>query len=465
MRVTRSHIKRGIGGQVSTPFDSHPPCLARQRRLGIPGSSGQEPRVRQCRGRRAAKPQVHKKGRKRVDSSQHWGRLRSCGEPIRGSSRNLDLNHYIQLAKASRAGAGHTTGTGKAITVLPGYEALLDSARRAELERRAIFPLSSVHFMEVAHAVPSPRQRGHVTDTMEELSDFAYLLGRPSLVQLEITAGLDKLYGTAASYASVPLLQNSALWAFGRNSGFRFVNERTGEDLEPQLRKELGDEAFEKQLAEMNYRRERSSSKDRRMRRSLSYAGVDTLLRDTRSAPRADLTSSSKPLPSSTTIPRGGAAACETSSSDARSPMNRCDRLSCTCNSASKTALDTMTPRTWWHSGFLRLPLGIRSADGRGQRSAAGTAAQVPFPLLSLRVDDEPASTSATRTALRSTPILRLMARIETPARARRTASAFSSRQSPGRRLGTLRRRRWENTVARWMPYRSARDLTLTPAR
>ncbi len=351
MRVTRSHIKRGIGGQVSTPFDSHPPCLARQRRLGIPGSSGQEPRVRQCRGRRAAKPQVHKKGRKRVDSSQHWGRLRSCGEPIRGSSRNLDLNHYIQLAKASRAGAGHTTGTGKAITVLPGYEALLDSARRAELERRAIFPLSSVHFMEVAHAVPSPRQRGHVTDTMEELSDFAYLLGRPSLVQLEITAGLDKLYGTAASYASVPLLQNSALWAFGRNSGFRFVNERTGEDLEPQLRKELGDEAFEKQLAEMNYLRERSSSKDRRMRRSLSYAGVDTLLRDTRSAPRADLTSSSKPLPSSTTIPRGGAAACETSSSDARSPMNRCDRLSCTCNSASKTALDTMTPRTWWHSG------------------------------------------------------------------------------------------------------------------
>ena len=46
-----------------------------------------------------------------------------------------------------------------------------------------------------------------------------------------------------------------------------------------------------------------------------------------------------------------------------------------------------------------------------------------------------------------------------------RTASAFSSRQSPGRRLGTLRRRRCENTVARWMPYRSARDLTLIPAR
>ena len=169
----------------------------------------------------------------------------------------LDLNHYIQLAKASRAAVGHTTGTGKAITVLPGYEALLESARRAKLERRAVFPLSSVHFMEVAHAVPSPRQRQHVADAMEELSDFTYILGRPSLVELEITAGLDKLYGRPVSYESVPLLQNSAIWAFGHNSGFRFVNECTGEDLEPRLRKELGDETFEKRLAEMNYIRER----------------------------------------------------------------------------------------------------------------------------------------------------------------------------------------------------------------
>ncbi len=76
-----------------------------------------------------------------------------------------------------------------------------------------------------------------------------------------------------------------------------------------------------------------------------------------------------------------------------------------------------------------------------------------------------PASTSAARTALRSTPIRRPIARIETPARASRTASAFSSRPSPGRRLGTFRRRRWENTVARWIPYRSASCLTPIPPR
>ncbi len=76
-----------------------------------------------------------------------------------------------------------------------------------------------------------------------------------------------------------------------------------------------------------------------------------------------------------------------------------------------------------------------------------------------------PASTRAARTALRSTPIRRPIARIEMLARVSRTASAFSLIPSPGRRLGTLRRRRWENTVARWMPYLSASALTLIPAR
>lgn len=169
----------------------------------------------------------------------------------------LDLNHYIQLAKASRAAAGHTTEDGRSIEVLPGYADLLNAARRAKEERRAVFPLSAVHFMEVAHAIPSPRQRGHVADAMEELSDFTYLLGRPFLVQMEIAAGLDHLYGIPPIYAPMPLLGKSALWAFGRNNGFRFVNEITGEDIGPQLRRQLGDEALEEQLAEMNYMMQR----------------------------------------------------------------------------------------------------------------------------------------------------------------------------------------------------------------
>ncbi|ANH38667.1 hypothetical protein I601_2242 [Nocardioides dokdonensis FR1436] len=147
--------------------------------------------------------------------------------------------------------------SGRPITVLPGYTDLLAAARRAKADRRAMFPLSAVHFMEVAHSVPSPRQRGHVADVMEELSDFTYLLGRPSIVEMEIAAGLDKVYGTPPRYALMPLLGDSALWAFGRSGGFRFFNEITGEDTEAQLREELGDEAFENQLVEMRYFMER----------------------------------------------------------------------------------------------------------------------------------------------------------------------------------------------------------------
>lgn len=169
----------------------------------------------------------------------------------------LDLNHYIEMAKASRAADGHVMESGKPITVLPGYTDLLAAARRAKAERRAVFPLSSVHFQEVAHAVPSPRQRGHVADAMEELSDFTYLLGRPSIVEMEISAGLDKVYGAPQSYSSMPLLGDSALWAFGRSGGFRFFNEITGEDTESELREELGDEAFERQLVEMRHFMER----------------------------------------------------------------------------------------------------------------------------------------------------------------------------------------------------------------
>lgn len=169
----------------------------------------------------------------------------------------LDLNHYIELAKASRAAAGHTREDGRAIKVLPGYAGLLDAARRAKAGRRAVFPLSGVHFMEVAHSVPSPRQRGHVADAMEELSDFTYLLGRPFLVQMEIAAGLDKVYGAPPGYAPMPLLGESALWAFGQSGGFKFVNEVTGESIEAELREGLGDAAFEDQLVEMNYLRER----------------------------------------------------------------------------------------------------------------------------------------------------------------------------------------------------------------
>jgi len=168
----------------------------------------------------------------------------------------LDLNHYIQLAKARRAANGQTGEDGRPIKVLPGYAELLAAARLAKAERRAMFPLSAVHFIEVQNRVPSPRQRRHVADVMEEFSGFVYLLGRPFLVQMEISAGLDKVYGIPASYVPMPLLHNSVSAAFGRHGGFRFVDEH-GNDAERQRREEVGDEEYERQMAEMNYMAER----------------------------------------------------------------------------------------------------------------------------------------------------------------------------------------------------------------
>jgi hypothetical protein len=104
----------------------------------------------------------------------------------------LDINHYINLAKLNTAGASASTRAGK---VLPGYTELLEAARKAKADGRAIFPLSSVHFFEMAQRVPTPRQRSDVADVMEELSGFTYLLGRPTLTQLEIEAGLDHIHG------------------------------------------------------------------------------------------------------------------------------------------------------------------------------------------------------------------------------------------------------------------------------
>ncbi len=63
------------------------------------------------------------------------------------------------------------------------------------------------------------------------------------------------------------------------------------------------------------------------------------------------------------------------------------------------------------------------------------------------------ASTHDRRTALRSTPMLCAIARIETPPRWNRTASDVSPTPSTGRRRPTRRRVRCADTVARCTPY------------
>lgn len=165
----------------------------------------------------------------------------------------LDLNHYINLAKASIA----ASEPGKASKVLAGYPELLEASRQAKADGRAIFPLSSVHMLEMAARVPSPRQRADLADVMEELSEFAYLMGRPTLALLEIDAGLDLVYGTTGNAdAYLPLLGSSFGWAFGRIVNLR-LTDRTGADTAARVRQRMGDAAYDAFVTQADYFRER----------------------------------------------------------------------------------------------------------------------------------------------------------------------------------------------------------------
>lgn len=120
----------------------------------------------------------------------------------------LDMLGFINLAELA---------AGK--SVAPGYDALLAAARRARNERRALFPLSSTHVMELCDIGDVQRRRERVA-IMEELSGFHYMLGRPQIQELELEAALNDIPGVRiAPQGPIPLLGPSLLWAFGRRGG------------------------------------------------------------------------------------------------------------------------------------------------------------------------------------------------------------------------------------------------------
>jgi hypothetical protein len=161
----------------------------------------------------------------------------------------LDMNHYINLAKAEIG------------TAPQGYSELLQSCRKAQADGRAVFPLSSTHFVEVSN-IGSYRQRENLAAVMEELSDFNYLLGRPHIMRLEIEAAFDALLGAGRpSGEEISLIGKSALWGFGMRGGLLIKGpdeDPEGAEAEKRLRYRLGGEKFEKMMAHFNREAERA---------------------------------------------------------------------------------------------------------------------------------------------------------------------------------------------------------------
>ena len=157
----------------------------------------------------------------------------------------LDLNHFIELARTV-AGAKN---------VPAGYPALLDAARSAAAENRALFPLSESHLWEIT-AISDPKQRRSIAGVMEELSGFNYLLGRPSLAQLEIEAGIEDIFDETSPLPPLPLVRPTFAWAFGRRGGMTIRNGE-GKDAEGSARQRMGDEKYEAFIQHANYTVER----------------------------------------------------------------------------------------------------------------------------------------------------------------------------------------------------------------
>ena len=133
----------------------------------------------------------------------------------------LDLNHWIELAKAA---VGHADGA--------RYVAALEVIREAKASGLYVFPLSSTHFMEVT-ATKNRRHRADVATVMEELSGFVTLISRSVIMEMEIDAALDE-FGKPLGlpYPPISLLRHTVAHAFGKVGGFKVMHPDKGDITE-----------------------------------------------------------------------------------------------------------------------------------------------------------------------------------------------------------------------------------------
>lgn len=159
----------------------------------------------------------------------------------------LDLNHIVAMARVQ-------TRHPKAD---PMYRRLFDSASRAVVENRAMFPLSESHVWEIAK-IADPQQRSDLVDVLEPLTAYQYMLGRVTLAELEFTAGIAAVTGEPSDDLGYPLIRPTIGHAFGMVGGLRIVDE-DGNDVTDDTRRSRGVDEFDRQMAELNFKFERQT--------------------------------------------------------------------------------------------------------------------------------------------------------------------------------------------------------------
>jgi hypothetical protein len=107
------------------------------------------------------------------------------------------------------------------------------------------------------HKIKDPAQRRDLADVMEELTDFAALVSRVVVMELELTAMLDRLATEPSPLPKIPLIGRGVRHTAGRQSGFKIMGP-SGDETD-RARECMGAKAFDDFVAKANLLFERSA--------------------------------------------------------------------------------------------------------------------------------------------------------------------------------------------------------------
>src|ERR1700728_117571 len=148
----------------------------------------------------------------------------------------LDLNHWISLAQAS---VGHSKGD--------PFVATLKACRIAKSTGKALFVLSATHYMEV-EIIKNPERRSALACVMEELTDFASIVDRATIMELELATMLAEFTLEPILKPVVQLLGKSVLHSLGRHDGIKIMGPDG--DATDSVRQEMGSDKFDRLVGE-----------------------------------------------------------------------------------------------------------------------------------------------------------------------------------------------------------------------
>jgi len=156
----------------------------------------------------------------------------------------LDLNHWISLAQAS---VGHSNGS--------RFVKVLEACLAARSAGAAVFVLSSTHYVEMLK-IKDPAQRQELARVMEKLTDFATLVSRVVVMELELAAVLDQFARTPSLLPVIPLIGRGVRHSVGLQSRLKIMGP-LGDETDA-VRERIGAKVFDDGVGKINLDLERS---------------------------------------------------------------------------------------------------------------------------------------------------------------------------------------------------------------